>query len=72
LSPNPANDVLNIEVEIEDNWQVRIIDFSGKLVLQNHQLTSNQLNINYLPKGIYLVFLSNEKGERLTSKFLKL
>jgi hypothetical protein len=70
--PNPAYDVLNIAVEIEENWQVIIFDFLGKVVLENHQLNSNQLNINFLPKGIYFVFLSNEKGKRFTSKFLKL
>lgn len=69
--PNPAYDVLNIGVKVEENWQVRIFDFSGKVVLQN-QLNSNQLNIDFLQKGIYFVFLSNEKGERFTSKFLKL
>ncbi len=70
--PNPVYDVLNIEIEIEENWQVRIFDFSGKVVLQNHQLNSNQLNINFLPKGIYFIFLNNQKGEQVTSKFLKL
>ncbi|MFN5294919.1 MAG: T9SS type A sorting domain-containing protein [Flavobacteriales bacterium] len=49
--PNPATDVLNFTEAPET---IRVLDYSGKLVLDNKGKTT-QLSIEQLPSGIYLV-----------------
>jgi Secretion system C-terminal sorting domain len=49
--PNPATDVLNFTEAPE---AIRVLDYSGKLVLENKNKTT-QLSIEQLPSGIYVI-----------------
>jgi hypothetical protein len=49
--PNPATDVLNFTEAPE---AIRVLDYSGKLVLENKGKTT-QLSIEQLPSGIYVI-----------------
>jgi hypothetical protein len=49
--PNPATDVLNFATTPD---AIRLIDFSGKMILEKKGKTS-QLSIEQLPSGIYVV-----------------
>jgi len=63
IYPNPAKDLLNIEVNLKLNikdLKLKILDVVGKLVM--NETISNQhteLNIQYLNKGIYFVRVGN-------------
>lgn len=65
--PNPATDVLNVVSEhgIEE---IEIINMQGKLLLSG---TSSPMNISYLPSGLYIVRVTDEKGKVSTLKFNK-
>jgi hypothetical protein len=65
--PNPANDLIYIELETTDlNIDFQIRDLSGKLIRQNLlQNTVNSISLDELSAGLYFVELRNEKGSRV-------
>ncbi|WP_298308951.1 T9SS type A sorting domain-containing protein [Flavobacterium sp.] len=70
LSPNPAKDILNINVQDEVNIKsIAIYNMLGQLV----QITTssiNSINISDLKAGNYVIKLYIEKGE-ISRKFIK-
>jgi bifunctional DNase/RNase len=70
LSPNPAKDILNINVQDKVNIKsIAIYNMLGQLV----QITTspiNSINISDLKSGNYVVKLYIEKGE-IIRKFIK-
>jgi hypothetical protein len=77
LFPNPATDILNIK--FEEDWmgqevQAEIVGVDGKVYLKKQMIpseTSTEENdISELPKGIYLLRLSNSDGYT-TLRFIK-
>jgi len=64
--PNPARDVLNIEIDNPDNYTLKITDISGKMVYSSSITQSNTVNISDFESGTYLVSLNN--GEITVSK----
>lgn len=56
LSPNPAQDKLNID--LKNNHlisEIEIVDLSGKVVLEVSGVTNNQLDVSNLIKGTYFI-----------------
>lgn len=72
--PNPANDVLNIQVkQSSETVKIRIINVNGKImdefsVTQNIQLAHP---LNDYPKGLYLINISSSSGNDQFHKFVK-
>ena len=70
--PNPARDMVTVQLEREvENAQVELMDTQGK-VLQNERLSGNTLNmsVSQLSNGLYWIrVLLN--GEMLVSEFSK-
>ncbi len=68
--PNPTSDVLTVSSEVE-NGTIMVHDLIGKVVLsQNINSNLNVLNVSELPKGVYLVTVSNGT-ESTTKRFIK-
>ncbi|MCK9618589.1 MAG: T9SS type A sorting domain-containing protein [Lentimicrobiaceae bacterium] len=68
--PNPAGDVLTIElIGIAGKQQVEIFNVQGILVKEIEITGTKLINISDLPKGIYLVHLKNNSLE--VQKFTK-
>jgi hypothetical protein len=67
---NPVNDLLNIS-SATIKGQIRILDFSGKLLLQQKVVTTlSTINISTFKTGLYILqYVDGEKIE--TQKFLK-
>lgn len=58
LMPNPATSVLNINVEDEDTYQVKVYNVTGSLVKElNFTGNSTILNIAELNNGVYQIVL---------------
>jgi len=55
LYPNPAIDVLNINVADQDDYVLNIYSTSGELVLTESFNTSTSINVAQLSKGMYVV-----------------
>lgn len=75
--PNPAFDILNVDIELpgERNIKFDILDINGRLVLENNlsKFNSNYLfDISQLYPGIYFYILATQKGILKNGKFVKL
>jgi len=68
LYPNPAQSSININLPIHQIASVKVLNVSGQLLIES---SSNQLDINHLPSGIYNVETLDVKGNYYNSKFIK-
>ena len=70
ITPNPANDILNVSSSTKIN-KIEIIDLYGK-ILKTENSDSNNLttNISEFSEGIYLIKLFNEYGVK-SEKIIK-
>jgi Secretion system C-terminal sorting domain len=71
IYPNPAQDVLNIQYDINSEITASVVDMIGKEVM-SQKLTpvSAQMNISMLDNGIYNIILLNAKGGRSSQRFI--
>jgi len=70
--PNPANNVLNIQVGNNGNGTLAIRSREGRLVSQTEILGSTSVNISSLLSGVYFLEYTNATGQRASAKFVKL
>ncbi len=73
--PNPATDKINIELphNIDKTQSIEITDIQGKRFYAKQQIHSNSLDISRLPKGIYLIKITDNSSKRIfMSKFVKI
>ncbi|MCD4793327.1 MAG: T9SS type A sorting domain-containing protein [Bacteroidales bacterium] len=68
IYPNPANSILYFN-NLSNNATISIYDISGKLLI-NSKVANNQVNINKLANGIYIVKINDSYIIR-TTKFVK-
>lgn len=67
ISPNPAKDFINIQSK-DSILDIEIIDISGKIIPIRYK--ENKINIQYLPKGNYILKATLKSGIQ-TLKFIK-
>ncbi len=63
--PNPANDVLNMDLNIEGEGQLRILDINGKVVnalTLTEEDTKVSVDVSTLPAGVYLYQVNAANG----------
>ncbi len=72
--PNPAHEILHIEITSDDEMSglIRIFDFQGRLVLEkgNHSWKGN-IDITGLPSGKYILKYNFPEGKQITTTFEK-
>ncbi len=72
--PNPATDVLNIDISNSSfkNSEIVVYNISGTEVIKTNMASNSvQLNIETLSAGVYFVKVSNQNGFNKTVKFVK-
>ncbi|MEI7979763.1 MAG: T9SS type A sorting domain-containing protein [Bacteroidota bacterium] len=71
IYPNPANNKLNIVFEgnVPQNLIANIYDSKGSLI-KSETLINNEIDINNLAQGLYLLTIESE-GKSYSSKFVK-
>lgn len=71
IYPNPASDVINIVFDRNDEYTVRIMDLSGKLVYSN-VVNADRLRIenNRLVSGVYFVRIEDAYNNTITKKLV--
>lgn len=72
IYPNPVKDVLNIQLKDSQKSieTAKVYDLSGKLILEPN-ISQNNLNVQSLPVGTYILFLKNSLGEKFSQQFIK-
>jgi len=65
--PNPANELIYLELSQNSNYEVEIIDVTGKVLIYK-ELTEQleQINISELNSGLYFVKVSNRSESNVT------
>lgn len=71
LYPNPFLTNLHIEVNNSSNYSLELLNSLGKSILILSLTESQNLNLSYLPQGIYFVKIQGKNGYYFTSKILK-
>ena len=71
--PNPAQSQITINCSFVGNGTITILDMTGRVSLQNKMVFSStqEINIQELPSGIYSLLLTIENKQSITS-FVKL
>ena len=78
--PNPANEVLNIDLELEnyqgDDVSIEVIDINGKIIqLQKVQLRRGynhlEVDLSNLPSGVYMINFAGTKDYIKQSRIIK-
>ena len=62
IYPNPARDVVNIDVEGQLNYQISFYDLKGKLIKSSKY--STQISIEKIPQGTYLLHIMDLETEQ--------
>lgn len=72
IFPNPADNVLNIQLDgTAASYQAMIIDMKGAVVRNiNLNATGAQINISDLDGGLYLIRLTDNNGNEITTEKL--
>jgi hypothetical protein len=72
IYPNPANDILNVELgDVNENSTIQIINALGEVVLSEVVLSnSTTLKTNNLTSGVYFIKVESKNGSAI-KKFIK-
>ena len=60
LFPNPANNIININLKNNISSNYEILDISGKVLLSDSFLNETQINSSDLKNGIYIIRVVND------------
>lgn len=73
IYPNPTKNIFNIN-NIENNlgnFEYKIIDLTGRFIKNGKSKFSEQINIESLTSGNYIIQIETENGEKFTEKLIK-
>ena len=73
LFPNPTNNFIiiqNIE-NTSEHFEYKIVDLTGRIVKNGNAKFNEQINIESLTSGNYIVQIETENGEKFTEKLIK-
>lgn len=64
LYPNPAQNILHIQGEIQDGFQLQLFDLLGKEI-KVFNLSQNQIELNHLKRGVYFYNIKNAENQNI-------
>lgn len=70
IYPNPAKDRINVQLKNTSATSYTVVNTIGQVSLSG-RLVGGNISIASLPKGVYFLRLSDEKGQIYTGKILK-
>jgi hypothetical protein len=68
--PNPAANIISITIYGKSNYEIKLIDITGKLVLEQADFIGGDIDISHLPKGVYFIQL-NDNDKWISKKIIK-
>jgi hypothetical protein len=72
IYPNPANDELNISMNVNDDYEVTFYDITSRNILQQYFTESIVIDIEKFNKGIYIYEIRNKNEIVYKGKIIKL
>lgn len=71
IYPNPASDSIHIDFQKTQEFNIKITDVLGKIVLEKYKYANqNQIDISNFQKGVYFIEIENN-GNFLKKKIIK-
>lgn len=67
--PNPGNGILRFEPSTTKNYSIEVYDLSGRSY--GSFMATEAVDLSHLQPGIYLLVISNEKGESMPLRYIK-
>ncbi len=73
LYPNPSNNFITIQNKENtvEKLDYKIIDFTGRIVKRGNSKYNEQINIDCLTRGNYIIQLETENGKSIIEKLIK-
>jgi len=72
LHPNPVTDYLVVTSKISEDFQVKIYDMLGKLMLSEiNNIKNEPIKVSHLKAGLYILKVTTSEGTSQTIKFIK-
>jgi hypothetical protein len=73
IYPNPTKNYINIKYSesTNENFQYSILDLTGRIVKNGTTKFSEQINIESLTSGNYIIQIEIENGKKVTEKLIK-
>lgn len=71
IFPNPASDKFTIQINNQKQYQLRMIEPGGKEVLNQFISTTQDVNIEKEPKGVYILQLTSSDGLVKRTKLIR-
>lgn len=70
IGPNPVADQLKI-TGYRSAIKTKIVSITGEVMLSQEMNVPGELDVSFLPAGIYTVILSDEKGKSQITKLIR-
>ena len=71
IIPNPNQGICKIDYPINQIAKLELYGVEGKFIQEIPFSTLGEINFNAQPKGVYILKLTNKKGEVISSKIIK-
>lgn len=71
--PNPTNNFLTIQNKqnLTDNFEYKIVDLAGRIVKNGNSKFNEQINIESLTSGNYIIQIQTDSNQNFTQKLIK-
>lgn len=66
IAPNPANDLITIQLIDAENADLTIVDLQGKVILSKHIQNNEKVSVSNFNSGIYLFNISSKNGKSIS------
>jgi hypothetical protein len=67
-----TNGELSFLIENQNSFEVNIIDFLGKTIINKNIKNSDFINLNSCSNGVYLILIQDASGQKWSKKIVKL
>jgi hypothetical protein len=73
IYPNPTNNFITIQNKQNtiENFEYKIIDLTGRIVRSGNSKFNDQINVESLESGNYIIQIETENDKKLTEKLIK-
>jgi hypothetical protein len=73
IYPNPTNNNITIQntEKSSENFEYKIIDLTGRIVKSGNSKFNEQISIESLESGNYIIQIESENSEKFTEKLIK-